>query len=410
MGGEDEYFSFKLYEDRALSRLIDESDVIQYPAKKPEGLEFSYDDKTGQLVINQGSTVIPERFFHENSKYDNINGRLVLPDSLKEIKNGALYGSCITDLVLGNSLEKIHSDAFGYSCLSGSLVIPDSVIEIGDAAFGENSLQRVVFGASLNRIGKEAFAENSLESITFGDSLESIGKDAFSYNKLIGSLAFPNSLKSIGDDSFKNNQLTRIEIPDSVTLIGKDAFLNNRIRDVELPAHFKDDDLVGLAFDTATRISFRKKEVRASPQESVKQATQVKPSQTTDSRSSPSYVDIITGTKRKDKLRAKKNSSVLMGWGGNDVLVGGKGDDKLDGGPGNDVLKGRKGADIYVLSPGRDKFVGFKVKEGDSIKIDSNIVFQISSAARRVEITHDEGVSIIKRVSASDILSAIEIV
>ena len=100
----------------------------------------------------------------------------------------------------------------------------------------------------------------------------------------------------------------------------------------------------------------------------------------------------------------------MLGDAGNDVLIGSKLDDILDGGTGNDKLKGGKGADTYILSPGKDKFLGFKLKEGDSIEIDSSIDFKLNSKKNTSFITHEDGVTAIKKVSVSDLVSVIEIV
>ena len=121
-------------------------------------------------------------------------------------------------------------------------------------------------------------------------------------------------------------------------------------------------------------------------------------------------IDEITGTSSNDKLKGKKVSVSLFGYKGNDKLIGSKKDDILDGGEGNDKLKGGRGADVYILSSGKDKFIGFKLQEGDTIEIDSSINFQVSSSKKDAKIIHEEGLTVVKKISASDLESAIEIV
>jgi Ca2+-binding RTX toxin-like protein len=121
-------------------------------------------------------------------------------------------------------------------------------------------------------------------------------------------------------------------------------------------------------------------------------------------------LDIITGTSGKDKLKGKKSSVHLKGMGGNDKLTGSKKDDILNGGNGNDVLTGKKGADTYVLSSGKDKFKGFKLKEGDTIGIDSDISYKLVQSKKNSLIQHDDGVTTILKVNKDDLAGVIEIV
>ena len=120
--------------------------------------------------------------------------------------------------------------------------------------------------------------------------------------------------------------------------------------------------------------------------------------------------DKVWSTNFDDYINTTKGDDKIKGFGGNDTLIGGKGDDVLDGGDGNDKLIGKKGADTFVLSPGKDKVLGFKLAEGDVIEIDSGIKYELAAFKRDSKIIHDDGVTVVKRVSTSDLESAIEIV
>ena len=121
-------------------------------------------------------------------------------------------------------------------------------------------------------------------------------------------------------------------------------------------------------------------------------------------------IDIITGTSGKDKLKGKKYSVHLKGMGGKDKLTGSKKNDILDGGDGNDVLNGKRGADVYVLSSGKDKFKGFKLKEGDTIQIDSDITYSLVQSKKHTLIQHDDGVTKVYKVNKDDLTSVIDFV
>ena len=90
-------------------------------------------------------------------------------------------------------------------------------------------------------------------------------------------------------------------------------------------------------------------------------------------------------------------------------LIGSEFDDRLVGGNSNDKLNGKKGADIYVLSSGRDKFKGFKLKEGDTIEIDSDISFTLVQTKRNTLIKHDDGVTTVFKVNKDELTNIIEI-
>ena len=119
----------------------------------------------------------------------------------------------------------------------------------------------------------------------------------------------------------------------------------------------------------------------------------------------------LNGTSDGEKIKAKgRHEFDIFGFGGNDILIGGPLYDVLDGGMGNDKLKGKRGADKYILSPGKDKFLGFKLKQGDFIQIDDSITFELESRGKNSAIVHDDGISIVKKISIDDLESIIEIV
>ncbi|MBE6319558.1 MAG: leucine-rich repeat domain-containing protein [Bacteroidales bacterium] len=115
----------------------------------------------------------------------------------------------IRDLVIPNTVDSIHNDAF-YECFSlTSVSIGNSVMSIGYDAFG---------GCS------------SLSSVTIGNSVTSIGDYAFSNCSSLTSINIPESVTSIGKNAFSNcSSLTSINIPESVTNIWYGAFDNTGI-------------------------------------------------------------------------------------------------------------------------------------------------------------------------------------
>ena len=107
---------------------------------------------------------------------------IVLPESLKYIRNGAFYGcSSLTSVKIPESVTSIEGSAF-YGCSSlTSVTIPESVTSIGGYAFsGCSSLTSVTIPESVTSIRSGAFDGcSSLTSVTIPESVTSIGSFAF---------------------------------------------------------------------------------------------------------------------------------------------------------------------------------------------------------------------------------------
>jgi hypothetical protein len=141
------------------------------------------------------------------------------------IKN--IFGSQVTQYIIGNSVTSIGGGAF-YECTGlTSVTIPNSVTGIGDDAFGGcTGLTSVSIPNSVTSIGEAAFYGCSgLTSVTIPNSVTSIGGGAFAYCTGLTSVTIGNSVISIGDYAFSGcDGLTSVTIPNSVTSIGGGAF------------------------------------------------------------------------------------------------------------------------------------------------------------------------------------------
>ncbi len=147
-----------------------------------------YDDK--EIKVRK---VIPEPSNVEGAFVNSNVKRIVLPDTLKVIKEKAFWYASLDNIDLGNSLETIETDAF-YGVSFKNLVIPDSVSVIGDYAFSQGSLKNIKVGNGLITLTNLTFATGlSTNSETLSISFEDI--------KYINKLAFTKeryvNLKSI---------------------------------------------------------------------------------------------------------------------------------------------------------------------------------------------------------------------
>ena len=163
----------------------------------------------------------------------NITGALMIPNTVKEIGDGAFRGCISFDkhLTLSKNLTKIGKEAFsGCKKLIGNLSIPNTVTEIGDNAFygceGLNAY--LTISDKLQRIGNYVFygCSRLIGNLTIPNSVTEIGDGAFSNCSLFNGLTLSNKLTKIGNQAFMNCRSLSGElvIPASVTEIGNNAF------------------------------------------------------------------------------------------------------------------------------------------------------------------------------------------
>ena len=114
----------------------------------PDSVTFIGTGSFNQLGINGSITLSnniesigPSTFYGNNT----ITGDLIIPDSVKNIgsfafRNPALPGQSKlqNELILGNSLESLGSNAFAGRGWSGNLDIPDTITSLNVNCFGEN--------------------------------------------------------------------------------------------------------------------------------------------------------------------------------------------------------------------------------------------------------------------------------
>lgn len=162
---------------------------------------------------------------------------IVIPDSVKEIGEGAFAITSLKSVKIPEGVTTIEDGLFSSCFALTSVTIPDSVVTIGDEAFYQCVLlENIVIPDGVTAIGKSTFkACSGLKSIkvadgnTIYDSRE--GCNAIiekATNTLIygcKNTIIPNSVTKIGDGAFREcTKLTSITIPDTVKEIAYDAF------------------------------------------------------------------------------------------------------------------------------------------------------------------------------------------
>ncbi|MBD5186439.1 MAG: leucine-rich repeat domain-containing protein, partial [Bacteroidales bacterium] len=141
-----------------------------------------------------------------------------VPDTVKEIGEGAFKGTSLTTITLPDSLEKIGGGAFEGTDLT-TVVVPDNVKEIGEGAFkGCSELKTVVLGNGLEEVGENAF-----------EGCDGLGKSL--YPETLGKSPFPDTVPAVPYDPEdeleidENGYITAAEKDEEGNVIGKKLVL-----------------------------------------------------------------------------------------------------------------------------------------------------------------------------------------
>ncbi len=181
-----------------------------------------------------------------------INSNALLSKSYSSSSNiNKLFGSQVTEYVLGEGVTSIGDYAFSGCSGLTSITVPNTVTSIGSSAFYNCSgLTSVTIPSNVTSIESSAFSGcNGLNKVIVKD-IAAWCKIAFANsssnplyyahhlfsdeNTEITKLIIPNNVTSIGNSAFMNcSGLTSIEIPSTVTSIGSYAFQNcTSLRDI----------------------------------------------------------------------------------------------------------------------------------------------------------------------------------
>lgn len=138
--------------------------------------------------------------------------------------------SCLTDVIIPNSVTIIGNRAFCGCTNLTSILIPNSVTTISDAAFGGTGLTSVTIPNSVTEIMPSVFYGCfRLINITLPESVTIIGGAAFAYCTSLTNVVIPHSVTEIrtgvwGGAFMGCTGLKSIIIPETVTTIDSIAF------------------------------------------------------------------------------------------------------------------------------------------------------------------------------------------
>jgi hypothetical protein len=149
-------------------------------------------------------------------KYAGLAINVVIPSDVYAIADIAFYGSRITSVVMGETLQSIGRQAFAECRNLESVSIPASVTYIGDDAFdraGVSAINVAAGNAVYSSVDGVLFTKDKSQLLQYP-----MEKTAAAYN-------IPDGVEKIRERAFhNNNSLESVSIPASVKYIGDDAF------------------------------------------------------------------------------------------------------------------------------------------------------------------------------------------
>lgn len=177
--------------------------------------------------------------------------KVILPQSITAIEDGALMGADITEITIPPTVTAIGQGAFAACTALKSISIPQTVARIGSHTFaGCTALTSATIGAKA--LPASTFADcTALSSVTLASGLDSIGADAFAGCTALSGISIPATVTSIGDRAFARSGLTALNLNNLSSLrhIGTQAFAHClKLREVILPAQAS--LATGVFFDT----------------------------------------------------------------------------------------------------------------------------------------------------------------
>jgi hypothetical protein len=175
----------------------------------------------GLVNVTIGNSVETIGFsaFRGNSNLTAIS----IPDSVIEIGSSAFADSGLVNVTIGNSVEIIDSGAFRGNSNLTAISIPNSVVTISSRAFSDTAL--TTLSIDMRNINTFAFHDiESLETLVIGDSVERIGNMAFRGNSNLKEIEIPSRVAFIGSNAFADTPLEIVTI--NMEVINTRAFRN----------------------------------------------------------------------------------------------------------------------------------------------------------------------------------------
>ena len=164
-------------------------------------------------------------------KYDGDSNVVIIPEGIKEIRNGAFYNiSYVTHAVLPSTIEKIGKEAFKNTSLK-SINLPEGLTSIGSGAFhGCRHLEKIKLPKSLISIGSAAFRYTGIAKVILPPNLEDMESAVFRGCEELTEIIFPKKPKfTVIPKYFAiHSPIIHLKIPEGIRAIMDYAFASTK--------------------------------------------------------------------------------------------------------------------------------------------------------------------------------------
>jgi hypothetical protein len=204
--------------------------TLTYKAIDNSGNESEQIYRTVNVVYQPPVNATPDEAFYFDKTTNTIDGykrefgpTIIIPKAIN-----------------GNIVKNIASNAFNNNKFDDkymitSLIIPNSIKNIGEGAFAFNKIEKLILPDSIETIGNLSFWYNKINELTLSKNLIIIPSNSFGVND-IRRLNIPEGVITLSAGSFSGNpNLEYIEIPSSLTSIVNYAFsYNEKIKEIKI--------------------------------------------------------------------------------------------------------------------------------------------------------------------------------
>ena len=204
--------------------------TLTYKAIDNSGNESEQIYRTVNVVYQPPVNATPDEAFYFDKTTNTIDGykrefgpTIIIPKAIN-----------------GNIVKNIASNAFNNNKFDDkymitSLIIPNSIKNIGEGAFAFNKIEKLILPDSIETIGNLSFWYNKINELTLSKNLRIIASNSFGVND-IRRLNIPEGVITLSAGSFSGNpNLEYIEIPSSLTSIVNYAFsYNEKLKEIKI--------------------------------------------------------------------------------------------------------------------------------------------------------------------------------
>lgn len=193
------------------------------------GGAFRNTNLSGSLNLPEGLVKIGGSAFSNWGAYTdcklNLTGTLTLPSTLKIIESSAFENNNFTGrLILPEGLQEIGDGAFkDCAYISGPLKLPSTLKVLGVESFQDaRSLSGRLEIPSGITVLERAFASTGFSIIVVPQHLAALGNDALAGTTFRGDFIVPETVTAIGEGAFRNSRFSHVVLPQKL------EFLNDR--------------------------------------------------------------------------------------------------------------------------------------------------------------------------------------